>query len=654
MTVAAYHANSAEMGFDASEDDVYASAAYEQQTARQQRAGSTDTILTSRSGYEGTLRQRMGSRLRKAFSRKTLLKRLPVLSWLPRYSTEDAVGDLVAGITVGLTVIPQSLAYSSVAGLPPQYGLYGSFMGCFLYVLLGSCKDVPMGPTAIISLLTFQSVRGMGPEHAILLGFLTGVVQVVMGILGLGFLIDFISGPVSSGFTSAAALIIVTSQVKDVLGISAQGNTFVEMWQSLFQNMWNTKMYDAIMGFVCIVVLLLMRLLANIKVGPKEDEHKETIHKVVNKFLWLIATSRNAILVIVCGIIGYQLSLLDEVPVNLIGYIPAGLPAFELPPFSVTIESGNSTVSYSFLDMCSNLGSGIFVLPLVALLENIAVCKAFSNGKPTDATQELLAIGVCNIGNSFVQGFPGSGSLSRSAVNNSSGVRTTLGGLYTGLLVILSLLFFTQYFYFIPKASLAAIIIAAVIFMVELHVVVPIWKTSKQDLIPGFATFIACLVLQLELGIVVGIGVNILFVLFNIARPKIRIETNTTLEGVEYLEITPDRCLIFPSVDYVRNLVMKHSMRNDMPVVINCTHVFKADYTAAKVVECLTHDFSVRRQPLFFFNLKPSIVNMFSGLRPKDFIVYDQEDELDSLIRAHEKYAAAYQNAVDLSIICSG
>ncbi|XP_047106125.1 sodium-independent sulfate anion transporter-like [Schistocerca piceifrons] len=571
--------------------------------------------------------------LKRAFSQKTLLKRLPVLSWLPHYSTEDAVGDLVAGITVGLTVIPQSLAYASIVGLPAQYGLYGSFMGCILYMVFGSCKDVPMGPSAVISLLTFQSVRGMGPEHAVLLCFLTGVIQVIMGILGLGFIIDFISGPVSSGFTSAAALMIVTSQMKDLLGITAEGSTFIEVWGSLFKNMHNTKLYDSVLGFVCIVVLLLMRVLANFKIGPKDDEEKTTTHRILNKAIWLTGTSRNAILVVICGIIGHQLSLSGDSPLNLIGPIPPGLPAFQLPPFTVTLETGNSTVTYSFGDMCLHLGSGIFIVPLVALLENIAVCKAFSNGKPTDATQELLAIGISNIGNSFVQGFPGTGALARSAVNNSSGVRTTFGGLYTGLLVMLSLLFFADCFCFIPKSCLAAIIIAAVIFMVEVKVVVPIWKTKKNDLIPGFATLFACLILQLELGILVGIGLNVVFILYNVARPKIMIETKKTAEGTEYLELTPDRCLIFPSVEYVCNLVVKHSMRNDMPVVINCSHIFVSDYTAAKVVDRLTHEFSKRQQPLFFYKLKPSIVKMFQGLHPTEFVDYEDENELESLIR---------------------
>lgn len=193
------------------------------------------------------------------FRKKLLFKRVPILTWLPNYSKDDAIGDLIAGITVGLTVIPQALAYAGIADLPAAYGLYGSFLGCFVYIFLGSCKDVPMGPTAIASLLTFQAANGSW-EKAVLLCFLTGCIELLMGLFGLGFLIDFVSGPVSSGFTSAAALIIFTSQVKDIFGIKSSGGTFLEMWSSIIENMSGIRVSDTILGFSCIVILLLMRV----------------------------------------------------------------------------------------------------------------------------------------------------------------------------------------------------------------------------------------------------------------------------------------------------------------------------------------------------------------------------------------------------------
>ncbi|XP_037949207.1 sodium-independent sulfate anion transporter isoform X2 [Teleopsis dalmanni] len=571
----------------------------------------------------------------RTFNKKTLHKRLPITRWLPKYSSDDAVGDLVAGVTVGLTVIPQALAYAGIAGVPAAYGLYGSFLGCFVYIFLGSCKDVPFGPSAIVALLTFQAAQGSW-QKSVLLCLLCGIVELLMGIFGLGFLIDFVSGPVSSGFTSAVSLIIVTSQIKDILGIAVKGTTFLELWSQIIENVQNTQASDTILGLTCIVILLMMRLLSSFKIGSIEPELRSKSQNIMNKIFWIVGTSRNAILVIVCGAMGYIIHNIHEgTPFRVIGYIPPGLPTFELPPTSLSANETLSGYEESFIDIVRSMGSGLIVVPLISLMENIAICKAFANGKPVDASQELIAIGVANIANSFVQGFPGTGALSRGAVNHASGVRTSLSNVYSGALVILALLFFTPYFYYIPKATLAAIIIAAVVFMVEVKVIKPMWRAKKSDLVPGIGTFLACLILPLEIGILIGIGLNVIFILYHAARPKISTEILSTQAGNEYLMITPDRCLIFPSVDYVRNLVNKQSKRvENVPVVIDASHIYGADFTAATVIESLLKDFASREQLLFFYNLKPSICTLFESLSPTEFEVYYQEDQLDELLKS--------------------
>ncbi|XP_050432121.1 sodium-independent sulfate anion transporter-like [Adelges cooleyi] len=571
-------------------------------------------------------------KMRSTVALKNIRRRLPILEWLPRYTAEDALGDMVSGVTVGLTVIPQSMAYAGLAGLPPQFGLYGSFLGALVYTFFGSCKDVPMGPTAIVALMTYNTLHGHGPVYATLLCFLTGVIQLSMAACGLGILIDFVSGPVSSGFTSAVALLIITSQIKDLVGIKATGTTLFEMVVSLYKDIHNASTADAAIGFGCIALLLALRIVAETRIGPAEPERQTCKHKFVNRILWLVGSFRNSIIVVGCTALSYvHIISLDESTVpsyKIIGDIPAGLPDFDVPKFSV--QNGNGTVG--FVEMVSTMGSGIVVLPLIGLLESISICKAFANGKTVDATQELLAIGLCNIGNAFVHSFPGGGSFSRSAVNNASGVRTPLGGLYTALLVAVALQFLTPNFYYIPKSSMAAVIIAAVVFMVEVRVVKPIYRSKKSDLIPGLSTFVACLLLPLEIGVLVGIGLNLMSILYHAARPKISIQIHNSRAGVKYLMLTPDRCLVFPSADYVRNLVTKHSLKRDMPVVIDCSHVYGADFTAAKVIEMLSQDFSNRGQALFFYNLKPSVVEVFKGVQPKDFVLYYHKKELDRLL----------------------
>ncbi|XP_037812319.1 sodium-independent sulfate anion transporter [Lucilia sericata] len=560
------------------------------------------------------------------FRKKTLYKRLPILTWLPKYNRQDFIGDLMAGVTVGLTVIPQGLAYAGIAGLDLQYGLYGCFLGCFIYIFLGSSKDVPVGPTAISALLTFQTAQGVW-QKAVLLTFLTGLIEIGMGVFRLGFLIDFVSGPVSAGFTSAGSLIIFTSQFKDLFGVNTKGDTFVDMWISIINDIHNISWNDAALGVACIVVLLSMRAMASMSFGPK-DGHKTCCQKFWSGLFWVVGTSRNAVLVVVTAGIGYYLISSDIDVFRMVGYVPSGMPEFSLPPFSMTTVVNTTTgevieVHESFAQMVSSLGSGLIVVPLIALLENMAVVQAFANGKPCDATQELIAVGVCNVANSFAQGFRGNGGIARGAVLNSSGVRTQLSNVYTGLIVIIALLYATPAFYYIPKAALAAIIMAAVIFMIQYRVVKPMWRSKKSDLIPGLATFIACLVLPLQLGILVGIGINIVFILYHAARPKLRVETLCTSNGHKYLMLTPDRCLIFPSVEFVRNVITKQGRKSTLPVVIDCTHIYGADYTAAKVVSTMIDDFETRQQKLYFYNLQPRVAEVFEGINNNLVVIYD-------------------------------
>ncbi|XP_076289246.1 sodium-independent sulfate anion transporter [Lasioglossum baleicum] len=584
-------------------------------------------------------------RIKRSCKKKLIYRRLPIVTWLQMYRKDYIASDLVAGITVGLTVIPQAIAYANVAGLPLQYGLYSSFMACFVYTILGSCKDVPVGPTAIIAILTRETLQksDLGPDFAVLLTFVSGCTCMLMGILQLGFLLDFISGPVSVGFTSAAAIIIATSQVKDILGIHISGSKFVDVWRKIFEQIGETRLWDTALGITCIIVLLLLRKIKDISVTQEGAKTPSRMRTIMEKFLWLISTSRNILVVLVCAVMCWFLeNHFGSSPVRLTGHVKQGLPEFQLPPFQTT----HKNETYNFVDMVSALGSGCLVIPLLSLLETISIAKVFNEGKPIDATQEMLALGVCNVASAFVSSMPVSGGLSRGAVNHSSGVKTTIGGIYTGILVLLSLQFLTPYLYFIPNAALAAIIIAAVIFMVELHVIKPIWRTKKIDLIPALATFLCCLFIRLEIGIVIGIGINVLFLLYASARPSLRVHKNTSVNGCEYLVITPDRSLVFPSVEYVRAVISKQGTKQGtaVPVVIDSTHIQAADFTAAKGVKNLTEDFSKRGQPLIFYNLKPSVIEIFKGVKPSVLRCSSNEHELNDSLKELSNVSAATAN----------
>ncbi|XP_044759831.1 sodium-independent sulfate anion transporter-like [Coccinella septempunctata] len=582
-----------------------------------------------------TMKERLLDKVKKGCTRKVLYKRIPILSWLPSYNLDYAICDLVAGVTVGLTVIPQAIAYANIAGLPPQIGLYSSFLGCFFYTIFGSCKDSAVGPTAISALLTRENIHGLGPAGATIFCFLNGCVVFLMGVFQCGFLIDFVSGPVSVGFTSAAAIIIATTQMKDILGLPYPGGDFVIIWEQIIQHISETRFNDAALGIGTILVLLLLRSIKNIRFGSGDDE-KEPVKAFLNKSLWLISTARNIIVVCVTAAIAYLFEIHGSQPFRLTGYVKPGLPDIVPPEFEINM--GNTT--RSFMEVTSTIGTGLLVIPLLCILENVALAKVFADGKAIDATQEMFALGICNIASSFVQSMPVSGALSRGAVNNASGVRTTCGGIYTAIIVMLSLKFLTPCFSYIPKASLAGIIVAAVVFMVEIQVVKPMWRTKKTDLIPATATFLGCLLLRLEVGIILGIAINIMFLLYQSARPSVRVEKSTTPSGCDYLLITPDRSLAFPSVEYVRNTVSKAGIKqgsSSIPVVVDARHIQAADYTAANGIKSLIDDFYQRNQAIIFFNLKPRVSSIFQGVGPKQFIHCNTYQELNQLLQKHCK-----------------
>lgn len=528
--------------------------------------------------------------------------------------------------------MPQALAYATLGGLEPQYGLYSAFVGCFIYTIFGSIKDITIGPTALMALMTYQQVLGRNTDYAILLCFLTGIVQLIMSILHLGVLVDFISIPVTVGFTSATSVIIGSSQFGSLLGLKISSNGFFDTMTKVIQNIHLTRFTDLGLGVACIVSLLLLRKLKDLKFHKKGPNPISKTRQSLNYTLWLISTSRNAIVVIICSAIAYTYEEKGTgSPFRLTGDVKSGLPEFKVPPFSTVI--GNTTKT--FPDMLGDLGSSVFLVPVIAVLGNVAIAKAFASGEVIDATQELLTLSLCNIIGSFFSSMPITGSFSRSAVNHASGVQTSFGGVITGIMVLLALGFLTPYFAYIPKASLGAVIVCAVIFMIEYEVVKPMWRSSKKDLLSAFATFIFCLVIGVEYGILVGVAINIMFLLYPSARPGIHVEKCQTPNAKEYILITPGNALYFPAVDFIKTSVARTGVSSkNMPVVIDCQFILGADFTAAKGIASLITEFSIRKQPLYFLNPRLEVVSVFKGVLSDNFVYFNCKNKLENTIEA--------------------
>lgn len=550
----------------------------------------------------------------RCLSRKTLHRRLPCLTWLRSYNAECLMGDLVAGFTVGLMIIPQALAYGIVAGLSPSDGLYSAFMGCFVYFLLGSTMEMNIGPTAIMALMTYQYSSG-GSDYAVLLCFISGIIETLAGIINLGFLINFISQPVISGFTSAAAITIASSQLKPLFGLSLKTRGLVDTWVKVFSNIKDFRWQDLTLGLICIVLLLILKEVRSIRWPCLDPSSRNVGQRILKRAIFYLSVGRNALIVIIASIIAYALDGEDQ-PFTITGHVEPGIPKPSLPPFSTVNPNTNETVT--FPEIMSDIGIGVVMVPFIATLDHIAIVSAFAKGRTFDATQEIITLGISTLCGSFFGSMPITGSLSRSAVNLTSGVRTPAGGLVTGVMVLLALAFLTPAFMYIPKATLAAVIICAVIHLVDYSIVLPLWRSKKIDLIPLLVTFVTCLMWGLEWGILLGIVVNLSMLLFSIATPSVKVALIPPgKQHGGYVLVTPAHGISYPSTSHIRAAIRKAGLKQaggSVPVVIDCTFIDMADYTSAKGIKGMVEDFQLRGQTLIFLCMKPRVMQTVAAL----------------------------------------
>ncbi|XP_023314418.1 sodium-independent sulfate anion transporter-like isoform X1 [Trichogramma pretiosum] len=575
---------------------------------------------------EGNSGGRRVSKIRAKNSNKIHFGRyIPIVKWLPKYSKYQAVGDAIAGLTIGLTMIPQSIAYAALAGQSAQFGLYSSFLGGFLYAVFGTVKEVSIGPTSLMSLLTLEFTRDTNMDFVVLLTFLAGCIEFIMGLLDLGFLVDFISLPVTSGFTSATAIIIIGSQLKGLFGLKFQSKHFVDQITKIFTGLKDMRLGDTCLGISCIIVLLILRKLKDVKVKSSETSRARAF---LAKSLWFVSVARNAIVVLLCSVLSYYFHQRGQMPFVLSGQVRSGLPSFSLPNFTTSIN--NQT--YGFFDMCSHMGSGIVVLPMVSVLANVAIAKVFATGS-ISASQEMRTLGLCNLMGSCVSSLPTCGAFTRSAVSSASGIQTPLAGVYSGLMAILALSYLTPYFYFIPKATLSAVLICAVVFLFDWRIFQPLWKGSKKDAVATLGTFVVCCVFTVEAGLMLGIVSNIVYLLYLSARPAIKV-TECTVRDIhniyplisanlehKYLLVQPDVGLFFPAVDFLSQKMVEIAEERapgNMPLVLDCQRFRGVDYTAVKGLEKLAKDFEKSRRTLWFLNLNVKIVKSIRKLGDLD------------------------------------
>ncbi|KAG1691524.1 Sodium-independent sulfate anion transporter [Nymphon striatum] len=296
--------------------------------------------------------------------------------------------------------------------------------------------------------------------------------------------------------------------------------------------------------------------------------------------------SKNAIAILLCVGVALAFIRYDIGTLSLTGEVHPGIPPFKIPPFHYNAFNNvtNQTVEITFIDICEDLGAGLILIPLISVLESIAIAKVFDTSKKLDATQEMITLGVANIASSFFSSFPITGSFSRSAINGNSGVRTTFGGFFTGVIVLIALGVLSPYFKYIPKSALSAMILVAVIFMVHFGIIISLWKVKKSDLVPYFITFFSCLGLGLKYGMLIGIGMSVLILLYHHACLHILVQ-ELTICNIKCLRVQPDRGVFYPSSENMQKVIKKRLKDNDKKdnenviIIFDAIHIQNADYT---------------------------------------------------------------------------
>lgn len=418
----------------------------------------------------------------------------PILEWIQEYNKTLFKGDLSAGITVAVMLIPQGMAYAMIAGLPPVYGLYAAIFPQLIYAIMGSSRQLAVGPVAMDSLLVATTLNTMAivdAQHyislAIFLAFFMGVIQVFLGLIKFGFLVNFLSKPVINGFTSAAAIIIGLSQLNHMLGVEiSQGNVL----QALIQSIWEVRTE--------IHLLTLMITLGSIFLifGIKRFSKKIPVALVV---------------VILTTLLTSQLNW-NEMGVSIVGTIPSGLPAFNFQ--WIAVED-----IYPLFPMA-------LTLSLIAFLEAISIAKAIEvkeNKETVDPNQELIALGAANVFGSFFQSYPTTGGFSRTAVNHESGAQTGVAAIISAAVVGLTLVFFSSWFYYLPKPVLGAIILTAVINLVDLKYPYQLWSSHREEFFILLFTFLITLFMGIMEGVLLGTLASLSLMVYRSSQPHIAI-----------------------------------------------------------------------------------------------------------------------------------
>lgn len=510
---------------------------------------------------------------------KTMRLLLPVLGWVREYDRRKFTDDMLASLIVMIMLIPQSLAYALVAGLPPEAGLYASILPLIVYTFLGSSRVLSVGPVAVLSLMTAAALGGLQLSSAqytaaaMTLAFLSGAFLFLLGLLRMGFVANFMSHPVVTGFITASAVIIALSQLQNLLGISAHGYTLLELLPSLVDSIAQTNLPTALFGAVTLIWLFWARMgLAGLlrRFGVRASTALMMMR--VSPVLAVVATS----------VFTWYFDL-AEVGVATVGQVPSGLPPLTVPSFD--------------FELWRTLAGSAALIATIGFVESVSVAQGLAarRRERIDPDQELIGLGAANMAASFSGGFPVAGGFSRSVVNYDEGAATPAAGLYAAILIAIVTLLFVPWLAWLPKATLAATIVAAVWSLVDFSIIRKSWRYSMADFLAVTATIVLTLLAGVETGVAAGILVSLIVHLYKTSRPHVAVVGE--LPGTEHfrnvkrhqvetheniLSLRVDESLYFANSRYLEDMI--YGMVVERPqlqhVILMCTAVNEVDMSA--------------------------------------------------------------------------
>ena len=565
-----------------------------------------------------------------------LTRWLPALTWARSYSKSEVGGDLVAGTIVAIMLVPQAMAYALLAGLPAQVGLYASILPLILYAAFGSSRTLAVGPVAIVSLMVANAVAEQssgGAMDAVTVGLnlamLSGLILIALGVARLGFLVNFVSHSVVSGFTSAAALVIGISQLKSLLGFNIPRGNIVDVLGFAAANLQHTNLVTLLIGVGAIVVLVVWPNV--VKRLPPRRLLSESAYTALSKAGPLVVVSIGTLIVAV-----WRLDATASVAI--VGTIPSGLPPIHLTTISVLLWR--------------DLLPAATVIVFVGFMESVAVAKTLASKRrqKINANQELVALGAANIGAGITGGYPVTGGFSRSVVNFTAGANTPVASVISATWILLTVLVLTPIFRFLPHAVLAAVIVVAVATLVDVSAVVRTWRYNKADGIALIVTFVAVLVFGVEPGILVGVVVSILLFLFRTSRPHVavvgrvgetehfrNIHRHAVKSDPTILAMRVDESLYFANTRFLEDYLLAAvaDAKDIEHVVLIMSAVNFVDTSALESLELLIDELQDAGVTLHLAEVKGPVMDQF---KRSDFLAHIKPGQL--FLNTHEALQA--------------